>query len=239
MNIRQDNSCLVLTATINPNTAQVALTDPEQRRNQYLEALRYYRKHFYGKIYFLENSNYNWQNDPEFLAVFDENTVLFKHQCSKNVDKGKGFLEFEMLDAFLAQTNVPEDFLIKITGRYVVKNLQDLIPENYKTVIADAHKKMKVTLSGVFISSVEHYLQHISGLYTQVDDSNYRFIEHILYEHLTEQQLTELFRVNPVIEGVSGSYGASLKRNPLKMKIRQIERRCLNTLNINRFLIEY
>ncbi len=239
MNIRQDNICLVLTATITPNASQVALTEPEQRRNQYLEALRYYRKHFHGKIYFLENSNYNWQNDPEFLAVFDENTLLFNHQCSKNIDKGKGFLEFEMLDAFFTSGMVSQPYFIKITGRYLVKNLQHLIPRNYTTVIADAHKKMKVTLSGVFISSVAHYLQYISGLYTQVDDSNYRFIEHMLYEHLTEQQLTELFRVNPVIEGVSGSYGASLRRNPLKMKIRQIERQCLNRLRINRFLIEY
>ena len=171
--------------------------------------------------------------------MFDERVKLIKFNLQDENNQGKGYLEFKMLDRFFEQNIVTEPLFIKITGRYLVKNLLNLIPDNYSKIVADAHKKMKVTLTGVFISSVNDYKQNITGLYKQVNDIEGIFIEHILYNNLTVKYKTQLFGENPDIEGVSGSYGESLKRNPMKMKIRQVERKILNKLNINHFLIEY
>ena len=239
MNIQPDNVCLVLTATIIPNTKQVAVSGVNERRNHYLQALRFYREKFSGSIYFLENSSYDFSQDAEFQRLFQQNITLVKFSFVDSDDKGKGYMEFRMLDEFFNHHKPKENYFLKITGRYLVKNFNQLIPALYYKIIADAHKKMKVTLTGVFFCSIDDYLKNISGLYNKANDKEGKYIEHVLYENLTLNGKTRLFNVNPVIEGVSGSYGDSLKRNPLKMKVRQVERKLLNTLKINQFLIEY
>jgi hypothetical protein len=239
MSIRQSNICLILTASIIPNTNHVAVKNIKERRNQYLLALKYYREIFKGTIYFLENSTYDFSSDKEFLELSDKNIHLIKFNISDENNRGKGYLEFKMLDDFFSQYTIKESYFFKITGRYLVKNLNKLIPLDYITIVADAHKKMQVTLTGVFFSKVDDFKKEISGLYKYAYDDKGIFIEHVLYQRLTKKGKTHLFNVNPVIEGVSGSSGSSLRRNPLKMKIRQVERKLLNTFNINQFLIEY
>ena len=79
-------------------------------------------------------------------------------------------------------------------------------------------------------------------LYLQVDDSKGIYIEKVVYDKIQSQKLQKkikLFSFNPIIVGISGSYGGTLNRNKVKMKIRNIERKLLKIFGINQFLIEY
>ena len=62
------NIAIVLTGTITPNTNLVNNhLDPQARRNEYLAAINFYRQ--FGEVYFLENSIYPLDRDPDFQDI--------------------------------------------------------------------------------------------------------------------------------------------------------------------------
>jgi hypothetical protein len=82
----------------------------------------------------------------------------------------------------------------------------------------------------------------LNGLYQKADDSKGVFIEHVVYGAIMKDELKksiQMFPINPMIQGVSGSYGSSLNRNKIKMFVRNIERKILSVFNVKQFLIEY
>ena len=69
-----------------------------------------------------------------------------------------------------------------------------------------------------------------------------RYIEKVLYERLkgsTAWNQCALFPFNPLIEGVSGSHGGDTGRHPLKMKLRNLERKLLRMTGAREFKLEY
>lgn len=135
-----------------------------------------------------------------------------------------------------------EDFLIKVTGRYIVRNFPSLIAGLKADVNIDLHRKMKVAITGFFGVSKTVYQEHFKGLYSQANDGEGRFIEHVLYDCITGGELinrTALLPENPDYRGVSGSYGQSLHRNKYKMMVRGVERKLIRSVGIKEFLIEY
>ena len=46
---------------------------------------------------------------------------------SKYYLKGKGFQEFEMFDAYIAQHLNMSKFFIKITGRYIIEDFEKIL----------------------------------------------------------------------------------------------------------------
>lgn len=106
----------------------------------------------------------------------------------------------------------------------------------------DFHKKMKVGLTGFFSCTPQFYNQFLAGLYRQSNDAAGVFIEHVVYPVRTLPEAAgqiSLFPANPQITGTSGSYGASLRRNPYKMKLRNLERQILRLAGQTEFKFEY
>ncbi|HXU26006.1 MAG TPA: hypothetical protein VN698_02150, partial [Bacteroidia bacterium] len=161
---------------------------------------------------------------------------------SDKFNQGKGYQEFEMLDKAIEKLAPEYNSFIKITGRYKVMNLKKLLDFKCEGLVADFHKKTKVTQTNVFYVSGSFYKSYLNGLYLQVDDSKGVYIEKIVYNKIQVEKLenkVRLFSSNPVIVGISGSYGGTLNRNKIKMKIRNLERKLLKAFGINQFLIEY
>jgi hypothetical protein len=242
--INENKMCLLVTGTIVPNSNFVAHQDATQRRNEYLEALKFYREMLKEMpIYFLENSAYDFSNDKEFLDFARITQIsLLKFPVSDKFKEGKGYQEFQMLDEAVDQLSNSCNAFIKVTGRYKVTNLPQLIAGIRKGINIDLHKKFKVAQTNVFACEMKFYQRHIKGLYINANDEGGMFIEKVIYNKLVNDDLlgaVNMFAVNPGIEGVSGSYGGSLKRNPVKMKIRQAERKFFRMLGVKQFLIEY
>ncbi len=91
---------IVLTGTIAPNTLPVVHRDPQQRGREYRDAIQHYLG--VGPVYFLENSGSPLLDDPFFSATPGLQTVRFPP--SLGTRQGKGYQEFEMLDAFVSKT---------------------------------------------------------------------------------------------------------------------------------------
>jgi len=236
--------CLLVTGTIIPNSNFVAGNNAEQRRDEYYDALKYYSSEFPEiPIYFLENSSFDFKTDKKFENLFTENKItLLKFPVSDKFEQGKGYQEFEMLDRAVNRLKGEYDLFIKITGRYKILNLSQILKLDTQNVIIDLHKKSKVAQTNMFSCGFDFYLKNLSGLYAKANDSKGVFIEHVVYEKLISPETNKLVKmlpVNPLIKGTSGSYGGTLNRNKYKMILRNAERKVLALLGIKRFLIEY
>jgi hypothetical protein len=242
--VDRNKRALLITGTIVPNSNFVAHTNIEQRRKEYYESLLFYSGNFKDDdLFFLENSSYDFEKDGEFRKLLtDRKITLLKFPVSDKFDQGKGYQEFEMLDRTSEKLSTEYNSFIKITGRYKVMNLKQLTDFECEGFVADFHKKTKVTQTNVFYVSGSFYNSYLKGLYLQVDDSKGIYIEKIVYNKIQDEKLekrVKLFPLNPIIVGISGSYGGTLNRNKIKMKIRNVERKLLKVFGINQFLIEY
>ncbi len=242
--VNQHKRALLITGTIVPNSNFVVHTNVQERRDEYYASLIFYADNFEeDDVFFLENSSYDFSADAEFQQLLtDKKITLLKFSVSDKYNLGKGYQEFEMLDAAIDKLYDKYTSFIKITGRYKVLNLKELTDYTCYGLVADFHKKLKVTQTNVFYVSRIFYNNYLKNLYLKVDDSNGVYIEKIVYEKVHTQELKKeikLFPKNPIITGISGSYGGTLNRNKLKMKIRNIERKLLCVFRINQFLIEY
>ena len=242
--VKGNKRALLITGTIVPNSNFVTHTNAEQRRNEYYDSLLFYSDNFKrDDLFFLENSVYDFDKDEEFKKLLtDRKIALLKFPVSDKFNQGKGYQEFEMLDKAMEKFSGKYNSFIKITGRYKVMNLKELTDYTCNSLVADFHKKLQVTQTNVFYVSGSFYNSYLKGLYLQVDDSKGIYIEKIVYNKIQIEQLSKkvkLFPLNPIIVGVSGSYGGTLNRNKTKMKIRNIERKLLRVFGINEFLIEY
>lgn len=228
--IKKKKQCLIITATITPNSNFVAQTNTEERRKEYLEVLKYYIANFSGDIYFAENSGYDLDDDDAFQSLFNQERVFsLNFPQSNQIEKGKGYQEFEVLDAVVTQIENKYEEFIKVSGRYLTTNFKLLIEQKNAGFIIDRHQKKKVAITSFFRCKMGYYQTILKFCYKEVDDSKGIFIEHIVYSKLKnlENDKIDLFIKMPIYKGISGSYGGSLNRHPLKVKLINIERMLL------------
>lgn len=220
----------------------VARSNPQQRLSEYEQVLNFYAENLPHDIILAENSGFEPAQSEVIQKYMHSGRVrLVAVPQSQNPEKGKGFQEFEMLDLVIEQLANDYESFVKITGRYRVPNAGSLITTPPKGIRIDRHRKMKVAITGFFHCRVDFYLKHLSGIFREADDERGIFIEHVLYRKLAQLPGDEvqLFKQNPEYSGVSGSHGNSMQRHPLKMKVRNAERRLLQLLGQQEFLIEY
>lgn len=237
-----EQRCILITGTIVPNDPNLVQGDIDVRKNEYLKALAFYRQELDLPIYFLENSNYDFDEDSEFQALFPSGVELIKFPPSAHHEKGKGYQEFEMIDRAVERLSDEFDSFIKLTGRYIVENIKELAKIPVNALMADLHRKMEVAITGCFIADSAFYSSHISGLYKKCDDESGEWIERVLYRTIKEKDLwskVDLFPENPIYKGVPGSHSGTLERHPMKMKLRNAERKVLRALNMHQFPYEY
>lgn len=234
--------CLIITATIQPNSVMVSQNDVEIRKGEYLNALHFYIQHYHLPIYFIENSGYNFEEDNDFQAIFQTGKVkLMQYPVSNEFSKGKGYQEFEILDQTVSKLANEFDEFIKVSGRYIVTNFDELKQQKSRGFIIDRHQKKKIAITSFFVCGCKEYSAYIAGGYKEVNDAEGVFIEHVVYQRLQKVDVknVDLFQKNPVFEGVSGSHGGDLNRHPIKMKLINIERKLLKLRGKKELVFEY
>lgn len=233
---------LCLTGTVNVHADHTVRTSPAERLADYKGAIRFYLDHTDLPVIFAENSDYDFAGDPDFeIFSASDRFTLFRSPHHPDTTKGKGFQEFHMLDRVVNEA-LQTPLMVKVTGRYIVRNIASLLPGLTAPLNIDIHRKMQVALSGFFAVESAVYRRYFEGCYADADDAAGRYIEHVLYRVIADtplRKMTALLPENPIFEGVSGSYGGSLQRNKYKMMLRSAERSLNRSLGISRFLIEY
>jgi len=217
---------IVLTATIIPNATFTAYADPAIRRREYLEAIRFYRR--FAPVYFIENSAYRLSDDSEFREA--DGLMIRKQPVSTARARGKGYQEFEMLDAWLAGEPAPPRQWIKITGRYLYLNFSALLADCRQSaarMIIDQCPRSRKARGYLFCVETEFYRERLAGIFRECDDEAGEWIEHALYRRLAGLPASEvrLFAEEPRLRAISGSTGASISATPLKFTAKRLLRR--------------
>ena len=203
------NIAIVLTGTITPNTKLFNNhLNPQTRRNEYLAAINFYRQ--FGEVYFLENSIYSLEQDPDFHNI--PNVSIRKFPVSSFPDRGKGFQEFEMIDAWInSETNLPSKW-IKVTGRYIYQDFQKILKEcnqNSQSITINQYLFAKRADVALFCTTTNFYKNHLIGIYRQCDDSQGIHIEGVMNANLTMLSKSSFLRFKIYLKctGIAGDTG--------------------------------
>lgn len=214
----QEIPVIVLTGTIIPNAFMGGVLPVDERRNDYLKAIRYYTR--FGKVIFIENSDYDFRKDEEFRKI--SNLEIMQFPKSKYYERGKGFQEFELLDRFVSAVQDKYTSFIKITGRYIISDFDSLYRDCQSAdvpFIIDTSYKHKHALTYMFYSDIEFYKRNLMNLYKQCDDhSPIGSIEDVMYRFLHSnkdmEQKYRFFLTAYNIIGRAGSNGMGLINRP-------------------------
>jgi hypothetical protein len=223
---------IVLTATVIPNGIASASTNPEARLREYIAALEFYLPA--APVIFLENSRYPLEQHPEFRET--SRLRVRRFQPSANPERGKGYQEFEMIDAWLASEPQPPERWLKITGRYQIQNLHALLNECRQDadsgLIIDQVPRAGMARTYFFCANTGFYRERLAGLYRRCDDRTGAWIERVLFGELKDCPAKEVhfFVTQPRIKARAGSSGAAFPTGRFQWRVKQILRR------LNRFV---
>jgi hypothetical protein len=119
---------LLLTATIKPFPlhSKSGRTNSIDREDDYFKAVKFYLEKGY-LVVFVENSNYD---SLRISSLAEKYPSLEYHSfLSQKSNCGKSFGEIEIIEYAIKHSNFLKevDYLIKITGRYIIKNINFLL----------------------------------------------------------------------------------------------------------------
>jgi hypothetical protein len=218
---------IVLTGTIIPNQIVGAASDPEMRAAEYLAALAFYQQ--FAPVIFLENSGYALERHAGFRET--ARLQVRRFAPSTQPERGKGYQEFEMLDAWLAAGPQPPARWLKITGRYRMQNIRDLLRECAARpdceLIIDQVRRARAVRTYLFCVNTAFYRKQIAGAYLECDDRNGDWIERVLFRKLkTAAGAVGLFATQPRLAAIDGSSGTAFPSGRGQWLGKQILRNC-------------
>jgi hypothetical protein len=214
---------VVLTGTIIPNVTGATAMNAEKRLAEYRQVLQFCLQ--FAPVIFLENSGYPLERHPEFT----ESPRLRVHRFppSASPERGKGFQEFEMLDAWLATEPQPPARWLKITGRYRLINLPALLAEcrgeQRFPLLIDQLKRQEMARTYLFCTRTDFYVTHLKNLYRQCDDRSGDWIERVLFRELEKLPVGQVrfFKNQPRFQAQAGSSGKAFPTGKLQWFAKQ------------------
>lgn len=218
---------IVLTGTVVPNAVGGASLDPARRRAEYLDAINFYSRHSEA-IYFLENSIYDVENDPAFTS--HPKLRLRKLPLSADAARGKGYQEFEMLDAWVASEKPLPTRWLKVSGRYVVRNIAAILgecaDERGCQMIIDQAGRSKIARTQLFCVESRFYIRSLAGIYRQANDDSGEWIERVLFSALAKMSAESIrfFKSKPNLAASSGATGKDYPSGRLNNFAKQLLR---------------
>jgi len=228
---------IVLTATVVPNGVVAASMAPQVRLAEYAQAVKFYVNH--APVIFLENSPYPLEQHAEFNAT--PRLQVRRFAPSAKPERGKGYQEFEMIDAWLAAESHPPERWVKITGRYQIRNIAVVLREcradGRSGLIIDQVPRKGLARTYLFCASTAFYQEHLAGRYEECDDRQGEWIEHILFRKLKDLPAEEVhaFRTQPLLIATAGTAGLPFPSGQGQWRIKQSLRR-INRLFDRKYL---
>lgn len=225
---------IFITATINcGNTPHVKRRDPEQRKQDYLQAFRAWlslnRK---ADILFCENSNADLSSFREAVRTQKSDNSVRIVTFPGNVgaqQKGKGHGEIEMLR--YSFDTIPElkdyRYIIKVSGRYLVKNgteLTNRIRQMTADLICDIHANLTYGDTRTVAFKPQIALAHLIHYQEELDEDNGVIMEHLMARCLHRTLMAggswAPLPCTPYCDGISGSWNVP-QRDTLLYRVKQ------------------
>ena len=208
---------LLLTGCINPNGMKMtALSNQEERKKQYVEAIHFYLSNTRYSVVFSENSG----TDISHLfkkEIQSGRLEYLSFSGNQNKEKGKGYGECEIIQYALNNSKIihlaKDKRIAKITGRLIIRNINSiarvhsiLFPQ--KTVFCAINSNLSFPDSR-FIIAPECFFQTFLKSKETINDTQGYFFEHALCDTIKREKQYPYspFLLIPQIEGMSGSNG--------------------------------
>ena len=218
------NNILLITGAIDiaKNTFHTFLTDTQERLSQYIDSIDFAIESYHNinHIVFCENTNYPYDYSylEEKAKKFNKtlNILSFEGNLDLILQKGKGYGEGEIIeyafnnDKLLSESNS----FYKLTGRLKVKNMNTMtrwIKED-SAFLAKKRGESGVAITYFYKVKTSFFKEYLLSAYTNVDEKNSIYIEHIYYNILKNRNIS-FFRIIPIIDGISGSTGGNYNIN--------------------------
>lgn len=220
------NTVILLTGCVNPcGMSRTALQDPQVRKQQYLAAIRFYLSNTCIPIVFVENTNTDISS--EFSSV-DGSKIEFITFSGNDFDKtkGKGYGEALMIEHALKTSLFinKDSIVIKITGRLMIENFEELIREikSPNCIYANLVRgKYGLERKSYFFCAPSNFLKdYFLPSKDKINDSAGVYFERHLYnmsiEWVKDGGRAKEFKQPILVDGISGSTGKkySTERNP-------------------------
>ena len=214
---------LLLTGCINPNGMSfTALSNLEERKRQYISAIRYYLSNTNFQIVFSENSGTDIS--PLFQEVIDSGRMEYlTFNGNQDKERGKGYGECEIIEYALKQSKLisssHDQCIAKITGRLIVRNITSIIKWHHllfpkRTVFCAINSDLSFPDSRLILAPTSFFQLFLHSK-EKINDSKDYYFEHALRDTLIKENTYPYtpFFIMPHIEGISGSTGESYSQH--------------------------
>lgn len=210
---------LLLTGCINPDgMAYTALSNAEERKKQYVNAIQFYLSHTNYPIVFTENSG----ND--ITALFLDAISSGRLECltftgNQDKERGKGYGECEIIQYTLENSQLirkhKNQRIAKITGRLIIRNIKTIVRIHVsiftkRTTFCAINTDLTFPDSRFIIASKEFYHTFLQKKESINDTKGYYF-ELALGDTIKKERQFRFFPflIMPRIEGQSGTTGVA------------------------------
>ncbi len=218
--MRYDNYILLITgcASPNPNVPHLKVKERSEREKQYYESIKYYITSTPIKnIIYCDNSLAQKNYEIARLAKTNNKEfewLAFKGNQKKVIEQGKGYGEGEIIYYAITHSRIikEDSYLIKVTGRLIVKNLSFILKfTNPRQIYFHPIKTLDGRIyinTRLYMMPVVTYRSYFVDAYQQVDDRNLFFLEHAFGSTVKDNSIKfHCFITAPIYEGISGSTG--------------------------------
>ncbi len=207
---------ILLTGCINPEGMTFTkLQDPEKRRLQYIEAIKFYLDNTHNLIVFVENSGIDISKEFVHSTHKDRLEILtfFGNGFEKHL--GKGYGEMIILKHAFEYSNFikKSNSIFKITGRYKLLNIKSILKaygQHNCDVMVDLPCQLKYSDSRTFIADKAFFVDFLFQTASMINDSIGYYFEHALNRavllSIMEKKYSYLpFKYKPRLKGESGT----------------------------------
>lgn len=216
---------LLLTATIKPflTGSESRRTDALVREDDYFKAINFYLKKGY-KVVFVENSNYSSIRISSLISNYP--SFEYHSFISKRSHLGKSSGELEIFEYAIKHSKflLEVDYLIKITGRYIIKNIDSLLDKTNKVeheVYINPTRNLRWADTRIIIIRKSFYINYFLPCAEKyLDESKNVFLENVfmrsLFFYLIDGGDLTLWPVYPAYDAFDGTHDEKVSFNTFK-----------------------
>ena len=233
--MQQNQKCVILlTACVDPKGMPfLKRNNPLIREEDYIKSLLFWKQEKY-KIVFCENSGWNLSKIKETIKENKQIEYLQYISNPDETDLGKGFGEMQLIKyAFENSSFINEaDIIIKVTGRYIIKNIKRIINYHKTTfnridLVCNLIQSMTWADSRIFMAKKFFFTDYLFGMHHEINDQNNVYFEHVLaraiHKAMADGKLNiDSFVSLPIINGYYGTADKKYSHNLLKYFIKNI-----------------
>lgn len=216
---------LLLTGTIKPfsGPGKSGRINVKDREDDYFKAISFYLKKGY-KVVFTENSNYK----SERISNLKDKYSSFEYHSffSTKSHLGKSCGELEIFKYSLEHSEFLRevDYLIKISGRYIIKNINSLLSKTNSVeheVYVNPTRNLRWADTRIMILRKSYYSNYFLPVADKyLDESKNVFFEnvfmHSIFFYLLDGGDLRLWPIYPAYEAFDGTHDEKVSFNAFK-----------------------